>query len=413
MRRILFLAAAVMLPLSMFAQNASLAQSTTAATDTAAAGAAPKPADPKPAPKPDTPAPDVQIAAVSPSAPKSKPLVVHLGDTVVLHVDDFAKLDGKDVHLFIEGLDAKLPPIARDPVAKKFGFQLARTSDNKELWRPILRNPVEHPTRDIRLSVGVAGGQELPSTARVRLEKITGGAPTVVFVVVVIAVTVLLVYYGRTSDMLRNGPPVNYVRQAFSLGRWQMAWWFYWIVVAYIGIWLVTGDRDTVTASLLGLMGISATTALGSVMIEASQPARDSNRRVDLQQEKSELTATRAQLAAESAAQTAAAAPAAAASATAAVAAADARVQQINQNIATVTRPSTSSDWLTDVLSDDNGTIALHRFQILAWTVVLGLIFVFTAFNDLTMPDFSATMLALMGISAGTYLGFKFPGATT
>jgi len=28
---------------------------------------------------------------------------------------------------------------------------------------------------------------------------------------------------------------------------------------------------------------------------------------------------------------------------------------------------------------------------------------------DLTMPEFSATMLALMGISSGTYIGFKLP----
>jgi hypothetical protein len=28
---------------------------------------------------------------------------------------------------------------------------------------------------------------------------------------------------------------------------------------------------------------------------------------------------------------------------------------------------------------------------------------------DLTMPEFSATMLALMGISWGTYIGFKLP----
>lgn len=29
--------------------------------------------------------------------------------------------------------------------------------------------------------------------------------------------------------------------------------------------------------------------------------------------------------------------------------------------------------------------------------------------NNLTMPEFSATLLGLMGISSGTYIGFSFP----
>jgi hypothetical protein len=29
--------------------------------------------------------------------------------------------------------------------------------------------------------------------------------------------------------------------------------------------------------------------------------------------------------------------------------------------------------------------------------------------RDLVMPDFDTTLLGLMGISSGTYIGFKFP----
>jgi hypothetical protein len=32
-------------------------------------------------------------------------------------------------------------------------------------------------------------------------------------------------------------------------------------------------------------------------------------------------------------------------------------------------------------------------------------------FSQLAMPDFSATLLGLMGISSGTYIGFKIPDA--
>jgi hypothetical protein len=43
------------------------------------------------------------------------------------------------------------------------------------------------------------------------------------------------------------------------------------------------------------------------------------------------------------------------------------------------------------------------------WTLVLGVIFCVSVYNSLEMPEFSATLLGLMGISSGTYLGFKVP----
>jgi hypothetical protein len=43
------------------------------------------------------------------------------------------------------------------------------------------------------------------------------------------------------------------------------------------------------------------------------------------------------------------------------------------------------------------------------WTVVLGFVFAVAVYQSLAMPDFSATLLGLMGISAGTYVGFKIP----
>ena len=67
-----------------------------------------------------------------------------------------------------------------------------------------------------------------------------------------------------------------------------------------------------------------------------------------------------------------------------------------------------SENFCKDLLTDVNG-ITLHRFQILIWTLVLGFLFVLGVYRDLAMPEFSGTLLALMGISSGTYLGFKIP----
>ena len=42
------------------------------------------------------------------------------------------------------------------------------------------------------------------------------------------------------------------------------------------------------------------------------------------------------------------------------------------------------------------------------WTVILVIIFVASVWKDYAMPTFSGNVLALMGISGGTYVGFKF-----
>jgi hypothetical protein len=45
----------------------------------------------------------------------------------------------------------------------------------------------------------------------------------------------------------------------------------------------------------------------------------------------------------------------------------------------------------------------------LVWTWVLGIIFISSVYHGLQMPQFNPTLLGLMGISSGTYLGFKVP----
>ena len=49
-----------------------------------------------------------------------------------------------------------------------------------------------------------------------------------------------------------------------------MAWWFFLIIISYVTIWLISGDQDTITPSVLALTGIGATTALGAVAIDAA-----------------------------------------------------------------------------------------------------------------------------------------------
>src|SRR5204862_7954738 len=128
----------------------------------------------------------------------------------------------------------------------------------------------------------------------------------------------------------------------------QMACWFFWVIAAYVFIWLICDELDTITDSVLGLIGIGSATAIGAALID--------------------------------------------------------------QNKATVDAATqTTRGFLRDVMSDNTGAISLHRFQMFVWTLVLGVIFIASVYNNLEMPEFSATLLGLMGISSGTYLGFKVP----
>lgn len=71
-------------------------------------------------------------------------------------------------------------------------------------------------------------------------------------------------------------------------------------------------------------------------------------------------------------------------------------------------RQTTQNSFWLDILSDENG-VSFHRLQIVAWTIVLKVIFIYRVHTKHEMPDFDAQLLGLMGISSGTYIGFKFP----
>jgi hypothetical protein len=214
----------------------------------------------------------------------------------------------------------------------------------------------------------------------------------------------------RRRGLLRNAGPAS----PYSLGRCQMAWWFFLINVAYVTIWIISGDQDTITPSLLGLMGISAGTALGAVLIDSQKgsPALFQAATDRLALLAAKENATKGLVAARAAID---AAPADQIvqknheDAKATVAIVDAKLTAVNNQLnAVVTVPQTQG-FIADIFSDANGSFGLHRFQIVVWTVVLGIIFSVSVVTELQMPDFSTTLLATMGISAGTYLGFKFP----
>jgi hypothetical protein len=194
-----------------------------------------------------------------------------------------------------------------------------------------------------------------------------------------------------------------------------MAFWFFLIYASYVTIWLITSALDTITSSLLALMGISAGTALGEALIDNGKDTAVTNQLQDLTAQKQALeqgiTQTQADVDAIDPATATATDQSNRELLNRQLTDSRTRLNQIDQQLRSLTAqsaPNASAGFLRDILSDGSG-YSFHRFQIFAWTIVLGIIFVSSVYNNLTMPEFSATLLGLMGLSAGTYIGFKFP----
>jgi hypothetical protein len=86
--------------------------------------------------------------------------------------------------------------------------------------------------------------------------------------------------------------------------------------------------------------------------------------------------------------------------------------QQANTEAVQPKLKGESQGWLIDILSDADG-IDFHRFQVVGWTLVLGIVFIYDVWQRLAMPEFSGALLGLQGLSAATYVGLKIPEATT
>lgn len=87
------------------------------------------------------------------------------------------------------------------------------------------------------------------------------------------------------------------------------------------------------------------------------------------------------------------------------------RLVTIKSEIATLSKQPQLADsprFWQDICDDGNG-LSFHRLQVVIWTVVLGVVFVWSMAQVMSMPEFSETLLVLLGISNGTYLGFKIP----
>ena len=384
-------------------------------------------ASPTPAPISSPQVTDVARPAPTPApSPKVIAMVDHLelDEIIQVQVEHFtewaATHDATKLVPFLNGRAVRgVYPEEIHPDRNRLHFHLEIKPENKELWTDLLGAPrgLRHP---VTFTIGLESESPFDSVYNQSNPlPLTVISPVygVVGLLVVLFTLVLFVWLARTTNLIREpGEAVPGKLRPYNLGRTQMAFWFFLVYVSYTVIWLITDSLDTITPSLLGLMGISAGTALGEALIDSGKDKTSSSQLQDLNSEKQSLEAgipeLQTQINALNAKPTLAPED---------ITNRDSlnkqlqdgrtRLALVNQQLQSISPASTaghSQGLLRDILRDGSG-YSFHRFQIFAWTIVLGIIFVSSVYNNLTMPEFSTTLLGLMGISSGTYIGFKFP----
>src|SRR5947207_838763 len=180
------------------------------------------------------------------------------------------------------------------PDRRRLSFHLQIRPENKKLWIDLLGAPhgLIHP---VTFTVGLETESPFDSVYDQSNQlPLTVISPEygVIGLIVVLFTLVVFVWLARTTNLIREpGSAVPGKLRPYNLGRTQMAFWFFLVYVSYTVIWLITDSLDTITPSLLGLMGISAGTALSEALIDSGKDKASTSQLQDLIAEKQSLEA--------------------------------------------------------------------------------------------------------------------------
>ena len=333
-------------------------------------------------------------------------LNVRLGDEVVVKVQNLANLlqreecstAKKRIVLYLDGrpVAGAVSKSRLDPAEGEMIFLLARTEDSGEVWKHLLEKP-ELTLRRVAVSVGIEDRFAIESESFLALDVISDTLAFWLLAAFIVLVAIFFVLALKTGLLRDPTSPVSATSQkAWSLSRVQAAWWFFIILLSYGFIGIVTCDfSTTITGTTLVLLGIASGTTLMSAVVDKSKDTPSH-----------QVIADAAKVRVDQEIQTLQAAAVAAPLDQSSQQVLDAKKSQLQK------LRGCNEQFFIDILSDANG-ISFHRFQIAVWTFVLGLVFAWLVYRDLAMPQFSETLLGLMGLSAGTFVAMKGTEADT
>jgi hypothetical protein len=385
----------------------------------------------------------VEGASVGPqeaAGPGQEPPTVSLGGTIAVRISGLANLQ-KDctapIILYLNNYPIKslkpFPPSSPPTLAAggslganpppspsssgELYFVLSVTDESRASWIPILGAPC-CSARDIKVSVGIEDQYPLrPATGKTLPElklDIIGNRWFAIWTIIFVVLVGVFFWCARHTNIIRDGNPATAAADAsgtYSLSKSQGALWLFVILAAYLLIGMVTGDfSNSINSTALILLGIGAGTVVGSAVIDASKETQDAPKtKSDIVTTKASLTQIDQDMAAIDSQLKAIPSPPNMNDLKQQRDMKESERQQTLSEYRKLTRQS--ERFLTDILSDANG-VSFHRFQMAAWTLVLGLVFIKGVYENLAMPEFNTTLMGLLGLSAGTYLGLKIPEAT-
>jgi hypothetical protein len=337
-----------------------------------------------------------------------------LGDIIELQVEGFPqwiaanKVDPNTIALFIDSKSIKGLPVQVHE--GRIRVRLATTKESQDVWDDLLDRPTF--AREVEIGIGRAEGEPVASTS---LELVI--IPRRLFAIslfIVAAAFGVFVWLAMTTSIIRdpNTAVTDPKLKTYSLGKFQMAVWYFLVLAAFLFIWTIKGSPPTISDQVLGLIGIASGTALAATAIDISKTKSAQASLATSMRTQAELSSEIQRLAPQMAAATAGGVANDANQGDAAareIASKAALLEQSQQSAATAQRaltPSVSTSFIDDLLTDADG-ISFHRFQILIWTLTLGFVFGVGVWRELKMPAFDSSLLTLMGISSATYLGFS------
>ena len=324
-----------------------------------------------------------------------------IGDFIILQVDHPDSLlktfdSGQKLYLWINGVCyANVPVRYIDRSCNRFFFQLDRDTSSSSPWTVLYTyGHYDEISKLAAVSIGT------------NKDRLTGCWPVALYttewwmvligILLIAGLCCLTGYLGMR--LLRDTLPLAQVKDykllykrpkngeelgkneiyfgdiPYSLSRAQLLFWNMIVIFAIIYVWMWTDELVAPTGTVLLIIGISGGTNFIGRIIDQNRAKK--------QAEQVEQAAPQAGAGAANAG--------------------DGKI-----TVADFYANYKSRGFLTDIMSDGGGSISIHRFQLLIFTAIIGIYFVWQVIYGLSMPQFSSTVLVLMGISSSTYAGVK------
>jgi hypothetical protein len=262
---------------------------------------------------------------------------------------------------------------------------LDRREDNRAAWQALLDGRSHFWTSfEAQIALGTADSSE-QTTARGLAVSPWGAKPLWALLALAVAISGALALLLR-SNLARDTVSPQTGLAPYSLGRAQLFVWVANAMLAALAVWLETGDK-TIPGGLLVALGIGGGTTLGSRVVDKSLWG---DALVAHQN-----TIKQALFAAKQAAN-------------------EGEVKRLEHQLQDAIerhvhpKAPSSESFLRDILTGVEGD-ALYRYQLVGWTLFILVQFWVSVLSRVELPDLDTTRLALMGMSAGTYLGLKLP----